>query len=97
MSLAIKVAQTGEQAGRRLRLRRPTGRRPDVRRIVRGVRGISRFVGAPRRRLRRRRRARGISGVELRGFRKVIRLLAGFTGIAPQRLARRARPARRRF
>lgn len=38
------------------------------------------------RRPRRRRRARGISGSELRGFRKVARLLANF-GMRPRGLA----------
>ncbi len=92
MSLAIKAGMAGEQVGRRIRS-------AGGRLIRRGVREVGRAVGRRVRvgRRRRRRRARGISGAELRGFRKVIRLLANFTGIAPQRLARRVRQPRRRF
>ena len=57
--------------------------------VVRGVRRISGAVGGVRVRRRRRRRARGISGSELRGFRKVSRLLASVgmrgRGLGPMR------------
>ena len=49
------------------------------------------MVGVPRRR-----RARGISGTEIRGFKKVARLLATF-GMRPRGLARPAARGRRPF
>lgn len=51
-----------------------------TRRVVGGRAGL--MVGVPRRR-----RRRGISGVELRGFKKVARLLAS-VGMAPRGLGR---------
>jgi len=84
---------------RKLRRRAITGRvrgaaglarraAPGIRRAVRGLRP----VGVRR----RRRRARGISGTELRGFKKVARLLANF-GMRPRGLARPAAGPRRTF
>jgi len=98
MSLAIKVAQEGEQVGRLLRARRlPRRRVLRVPRISRSIVQRALSAAAAPVVVRRRRRRRGITAAELRGFRKVIRLLANFTGLAPQRLARRVRPPRRRF
>jgi len=99
VSLAMKVAMEGEQVGRLLRARRARRLPRRALRVPRVPRSLLRramgAVAAPV--VIRRRRRRGITATELRGFRKVIRLLANFTGLAPQRLARRVRPPRRRW
>ncbi len=90
MSLGIKssIGVSGE-AGRRL----PGG--GGIRRALRvGVRRVAGLGAGRLVRRRRRRRRRGISGSELRGFRKVTRLLAS-VGMHPRGLGRaRRRPFR---
>lgn len=76
MSRAIKGAQS--RGGGLLRRALPA--------VGRGIRQVARAAGPRLVRRRRRRRARGISGSELRGFRKVARLLANF-GMRPRGLA----------
>lgn len=84
-------------------VRRPTGMRkaPPGGALGRGLRGVGRMArhGRGTRVGGRRRRHRGISGAELRGFKKVARLLADF-GMRPRGLAhpmhRRARGFSRR-
>lgn len=76
--------------------RRPPGRARRLVRVVRDVAGrvIERVPVSPGRVPGARRRARGITGAELRGFKKVARLLGDF-GMVPRRL-RGARPMRKR-
>lgn len=76
--------------------RRPPGRPRRLLRVVRDVAGrvVERIPVSPGRVPGARRRARGITGAELRGFKKVARLLGDF-GMVPRRL-RGARPMRKR-
>ena len=93
MSLAIHAASP--LVARRMATRvRPGG---GLRRVAGAAgRAIGRVVaGGPGVRRRRRRRAKGISGTELRGFRKVARLLASF-GMRPRGLAGTMRRGGRR-
>lgn len=81
------------------RLPRVAPGRPRPRRLLRVVRDVAgrvveRIPISPGRVPGVRRRARGITGAELRGFKKVARLLGDF-GMVPRRL-RGARPMRKR-
>ncbi len=91
MSLAISASKQGMQAstGFRRRVSSAVGRgaRRFGRRVIRGARGR---LAPPR---GRRRRRRGITGRELSGFRKVLRMIVRFEDLFPR--LKRARSARR--
>lgn len=74
--------------------RRGLRRAGRVGRVIVG--GVGKAISRAPRGLRRRRRGRGITAAELRGFKKVATLLAGF-GMRPRGLAQPLRRRRARF